>query len=368
MTGGLGNIGLVLAQFLASAAQARLVLLTRSEFPRRQQWTAWLKAHAADDPVSLKIRRLQAIESNGSEVLVARADVADAVQMSDALHRVYAHFGTLNGVIHGAGNVASDGFFGIDQADRDLCERQFQAKVRGVIVLEQVLRRRKLDFVVLLSSISSVLSGLGYVAYSAGNGFMDAFAHKYAQRSGYPWISINWDTWDFDRHAQGDDDPARLGMLPEEGVDALGRILAGALLPQIVVSTGDLWARIDQWIDPRRLKSARDAQNEQSARLHSRPELANPYVAPSSHTERTIAEIWQETLGIAQVGLFDNFFLDLSGSSLLATQVASLLRTRFKIDLPLRRFFAGPTISELSAVINAQREGERGARSVQEMH
>jgi acyl carrier protein len=80
--------------------------------------------------------------------------------------------------------------------------------------------------------------------------------------------------------------------------------------------------------------------------------------------EQVIAEIWHETLGIAQVGVLDNFFTDLNGSSLLATQVTSQLRKRFQVDLPLRRFFEGPTVGELAAFINSQRESELGTLPV----
>jgi acyl transferase domain-containing protein len=361
VTGGLGNIGLTLSECLASALHVRLALLTRSKFPRKQEWKGWLAAHPAEDPTCMKIRRLQDIEKSGSEVLILRADVADIVQMRGAVEHINARFGSINGVIHGAGNVDSSAFFGVDQANPEVCELQFQSKVRGLIVLEQVIRRRHLDFVVLLSSISSVLAGLGYVAYCAGNIFMDAFAQKYTQKSGFPWISINWDTWNFDLDEAANADPTRLGMTPEQGVDAFWRILSGAWLPQVVVSTGDLWARVAQWIDPRHLQAAREAENRKHARLHSRPELANPYAAPGTSVERAIAEIWQETLGIERVGVFDNFFLDLSGSSLLATQVAAQLRSKFQVELPLRRFFEGPTITELAAAIDAQRLCERGA-------
>ena len=336
-----------------------MVLLGRSDFPAKPSWEEWLRAHGPDDETSAKIRRLQAIEGLGSEVLVVRADVADADQMRAALERTYAQFGSLNGVIHGAGNVASSAFFGIDQADRDLCERQFQAKVRGLIVLDQLLRNRRLDFVVLLSSVSSVLAGLGYVAYSAGNVFMDAFARKHSLANGVPWVSVNWDTWEFRDASNSKADATQLAMRPEEGVEALRRILSSALPPQIVVSTGDLGARIDQWVNPRSLRGAQKAKDGSPAIFHPRPELENPYMAPRSRLERTIAEIWQETLGVAQVGVIDNFFTDLSGSSLLATQLVSKLRDRFRVELPMRRFFDGPTVAELAVVIDSQRAGDR---------
>src|SRR5271166_1141349 len=360
ITGGLGNIGLTLAECLAGAVLCKLALLGRSALPAKHDWAEWLRTHDAADSTSRKIRRVQDIESLGAEVLLLSADVADELQMKNAIEEVEARFGPLNGVIHAAGNIAPNAFFGIDQVEHERCERQFRAKVCGLIALEQLIRNKNLDFAVLLSSISSVLSGLGYVAYSAGNIFMDTFALKHNQTSGVPWTSIAWDTWDFPEtpDSSAEPDPSHLAMYPEEGVEAFRRILSAALLPQVVVSTADLLARIDQWINLRSLREAQQAKERQSSRLHSRPELASPYIAPRNPVERAIAEIWQETLGIAHVGILDNFFTDLSGSSLLATQLVSQLRNKFQVELPLRRFFDGPTVADLAVVISPQAETE----------
>jgi acyl transferase domain-containing protein len=356
ITGGLGAIGLSLAEHVAWAFQARLILLGRSHFPPKNEWFSWLRTHETQDQTSKRIRRLQEMEKLGSEVLVLSADVADEAQMQAAIQQAYDHFGELNGVIHGAGNVSSEGFFGVDQAERPLCERQFQSKVRGLLVLEKLLRNRDLDFVVLLSSISSVLAGLGYVAYAAGNIFMDAFAQESNQRSSFPWISVNWDTWDFNDYSGVDPDPTYLGMSAQEGVEAFRRIMCSEPQSQVVVSTGDLSARIDQWVDLGSLRAAGKDKNKQATRLHSRPELANPYVAPRNKLEETIAVIWQEILGVAQVGVNDDFFMDLSGSSLLATQLVAQLRQRLQVDLPLRRLFEGPTVAQLAVAIDSERE------------
>ncbi|RCJ40972.1 polyketide synthase [Nostoc minutum NIES-26] len=68
---------------------------------------------------------------------------------------------------------------------------------------------------------------------------------------------------------------------------------------------------------------------------YSRPKLVNSYVAPTNELEQQIAQIWQEVLGIEQVGIYDNFF-DLGGDSLIATQLASRLQVNFPVELPLR--------------------------------
>jgi acyl carrier protein len=71
------------------------------------------------------------------------------------------------------------------------------------------------------------------------------------------------------------------------------------------------------------------------------------YVPPSGPVQELIAEIWEQVLGLDQVGATDNFF-DLGGHSLLATQVISRVREVLGAEIPLAALFDHPTVAELS--------------------
>jgi len=71
------------------------------------------------------------------------------------------------------------------------------------------------------------------------------------------------------------------------------------------------------------------------------------YVGPRTDTERRLAEIWSEVLGLERVGPHDEF-MALGGHSLLATQVASRIRARFGVELPLRELFESATLEQLA--------------------
>jgi amino acid adenylation domain-containing protein/non-ribosomal peptide synthase protein (TIGR01720 family) len=363
ITGGLGNIGLLLAEYIARTMKAKLALIARSQIPEKQDWQQWLLGHDEDEQTSRKIRKLQSIEESGGEVLVLCADVADISKMREVLAQTRQRFGRIHGLIHAAGIVGDASMRAIQETSKIACEEQFRAKVYGLMVLDELLQAEDLDFYMALSSLSSVLGGLGFFAYTAANHFVDAFAHKRGQSGSVPWISVNWDGWRFsedeiDDEATGTNRPD-LAITSAEGVKAFERILSIGSVPQVVVSTGDLQARIDRWVNLEPVQ----ARGEQitSHVLHARPSVQSRYVEPGDEIERAIVEIWQNLLGIEQVGVQDDFF-ELGGHSLLATQVISRLRETFKLEIPLRSMFENATVAGLADRIKLvkQKSGQTG--------
>ena len=146
------------------------------------------------------------------------------------------------------------------------------------------------------------------------------------------------------------------GITAKEGTEAFTRILATGF-PQVAVSTQDLGSLIEQhytYTPP-----ATDTPlTEQSRPTHARPNLMVPYVSPRNDVEREIVDLWQRFLGIAEIGIHDNFFL-VGGHSLLGTRLISRLRDTFDIDIPLRRLFDTPTVAGLAEIVaGRQREHE----------
>ncbi len=151
------------------------------------------------------------------------------------------------------------------------------------------------------------------------------------------------------------DPAARTGLSNAEGVDVFARVLSHMPLPQVLVSTRDLRARaaaaaadtgerlLAQLAELGQLEaSANPAPTER----HPRPALGVPYAAPRDAAEQRLAEIWQQLLGIDQIGVDDDFF-ELGGDSVLGLRVAALARER-GIVLSPGELFAHPTIASLA--------------------
>ena len=73
---------------------------------------------------------------------------------------------------------------------------------------------------------------------------------------------------------------------------------------------------------------------------------------PRSSTEKVLAQIWCEVIGLDEIGVHDNFF-DLGGHSVLVTQIVGRIRKLFDVNVGLRTVFERPTIAELAETIEA---------------
>lgn len=352
ITGGLGNIGLALAESLARSVKAKLILTGRSSFPEREHWEQWQTMQGEDDPTSRKIRRLQQIEKLGGRVLVLSADSSDREQMKAVIGQAEEQFGPIHGVIHGAGNTGSDGFVPFNQVDARVAEGQWQPKAHGIVILEELLSGKPLDFVVLFASISGVLGGLGLLAYSSANLFLDSFAALQNRSGDTPWISVNWDAWQFPADENGFKKTVpnwREYILPSEGVEAFSRILVRAP-GQIVVSATKLDERLMKWVNLESLQESPGAAKPAS--VHPRPNLSTQFVPPKTPVEVKVTAVWENLLGIAPIGVHDKFF-ELGGHSLLAIQLISKIREIFRVEVSPQRLFEAPTVAQFAAAIEA---------------
>ena len=355
ITGGLGRIGLALAEKFSKDLKAKLVLVDYQDFPLQEDWNKEISTEASDDPVITKINRLKQILKNGSELLLLKADVGVKSELQHVTDVAIKKFGQINGVFHAAGIVGAHAFKAIPELKEKNWNDQFHAKVKGAKNIADIIAPHKPDFILLQSSMSAILGGLGFGAYAAANAFLDALAYQENHKELTHWISVNWDGWDF-KLAETDEksigaEIAHLAVKPDEGMDAFERILSYKNTTQIVVSTGDLHDRIDKWIKLKTLQeSEKLIQAEQPIIPQARPNLPYEYVAPESDMHIKIAAIWTKLLGIKKIGIHDDFF-DLGGDSLLGTQLISQLRETFQVEIPIRSLFDNPTISGVSEKI-----------------
>ncbi|HEX5885743.1 MAG TPA: polyketide synthase dehydratase domain-containing protein, partial [Pyrinomonadaceae bacterium] len=150
------------------------------------------------------------------------------------------------------------------------------------------------------------------------------------------------------------------GISPEEGVEAFRRILSRGTLTQVIVSTKDLRASIEQinTFTQTNLTETFDADLTPRA-SHPRPaDLLTPYVAPRTAVEQQLATIWEEMLGIEKLSIHDNFF-ELGGDSVKAIQI-SVKINEAGLQFTPQQLFQNQTIAELAAILDPSSQAQGG--------
>lgn len=142
----------------------------------------------------------------------------------------------------------------------------------------------------------------------------------------------------------------RCGITPETGFMAIQLALASSG-SNLVVSP----------VDPGALDAAAtaDAAGATIGVQVSRPQLKTDFEAPRDEVEAAVARIWSELLGLASVGVNDDFF-DLGGHSLIALRMFARMKEQFGHDLGLASLFETPTVAGLATVIRGEAESQFG--------
>jgi phthiocerol/phenolphthiocerol synthesis type-I polyketide synthase E len=206
ITGGLGGVGLEVADFLARAGAAHLILLGRGAFPPRQFWPALAGGQDAANAAGVanaanvanvtgaagRARRLLAIEALGARILIVGADVADGPALRAALAHARGEVGRIHGAFHAAGLPGGRLAQLRQPAD---AAAVLAPKVAGTLELAAALAEDEPDFLVLFSSLNAILGGPGQVDYAAANAFLGAFADASILAEGPPVIAVDWDAW-----------------------------------------------------------------------------------------------------------------------------------------------------------------------------
>ncbi|HEX6290047.1 MAG TPA: SDR family NAD(P)-dependent oxidoreductase, partial [Herpetosiphonaceae bacterium] len=366
ITGGLGGIGLAMAEHLADTCRAKLVLVGRTALPPRAQWPGILERTDTTSGLGRRIKIVQDLEAR-TEVLVLQADVTDPVQVQIAVDQAVARFGTIHGVLHAAG-LPGVGLTQLKSAET--AAGVLAPKVQGTLALSHALRGISLDFLALFSSIASVTSGgPGQIDYCAASAFMEHYAQRHSGEHGAT-IALSWGEWLWDAWQEGlqgypEDVRAFLianrrayGIAFNEGTEAFRRALAGRL-PHVYITTQDLVEMVAQIRNGLIDQLLGHGEGQEDTRpLYPRPVLSTSYIEPRNELEAKIAGIWGSVLGIDQIGINDNFF-DLGGNSLVGVEVISKIRRALTIDkLPAYVLYEAPSVGEMAAYIAGQDQPE----------
>jgi acyl transferase domain-containing protein/NADPH-dependent curcumin reductase CurA/acyl carrier protein len=345
VTGGLGALGLLTAEWLAKRGVRHLVLCSRRG--------------RADTPGASEA--VVQLERHGAVVTVETADISNAEAVSSLIARIPPEF-PLRGVVHAAG-VRDDGM--LEHQDTSRLVRMLAAKAVGAAHLDALTRDADLDFFVLFSSAAATLGSAGQGPYAAANAFLDALAER--RRSlGLPAHSMAWGPWAeggmavLDETFQARWDRRGIGRLsPAEGLALFERALAREG-PHFVIAAFDLrtigrafedavpsiWRAL---VSPFPRVGVVPAERGALARTLRGTPLANRLAATKNAVREQVAHILP-SLDAHKIPT-DEQLMSLGMDSMFVVEFRNRLKTLLDVDLPVTLVFEHPTINDISRFV-----------------
>ena len=321
VTGGLGGIGCVMANWLADRGAGTIVLNGRR----------------APDPAAEKV--IRTLQAQGHVVRVELADITDIAAMDDMLARMDLELPPLAGVIHSVG-VLSDGALGNQSWEK--FEAVLWPKILGAWHLHSATADRDLDFFVLFSSVAGVIGNPGQSNHAAANAFLDQLA-AHRRALGLPGQVMAWGAWS--GLGEAEEQRERIArqlaasgsgwITPQQGLRAFDRLMRQDFATSVVVAID--WAVFEDAVEnrPPLLEELMSAASEPGTGESTSTEdlLSGLQKTPASEREdRLVAYLQQEVqavLRLPDAPASTVGFFDLGMDSLMAVELRNRLNRSF---------------------------------------
>jgi acyl transferase domain-containing protein/acyl carrier protein len=373
--------GMRIAEHLLRTLSARVALMMPPQFPERASWETWHtlpEVPPGQDVIGDAVLRLLALEREIGldNVLIVKADPADAAIVAAAVTAARERFGILQGAFF-TGGVASGGLLQLKTPESLHAALDPVAAGAGALLAAlDALHAApgEAPFVVLSSTTTAWAGSLGQLDQAAAGSYLDALAARRAADGRPNAVAVHWDPYQWGGWLVAGAAGGTSGLAAEQvaatlaangvpearSAEALGRLLASGL-PRLAVVNRDLPGLIAETDSV-----TADSLLAQMAPVHTGEKGARPaglptaYEPPGDELEEQLAALWQDLFGIEPIGRHDSF-LELGGHSLLAIQMVTQIRALLEVELPVTALFEAPTVAELGKAVRRARGEEDAA-------
>ncbi|MGD1700258.1 type I polyketide synthase [Dapis sp. BLCC M229] len=341
ITGGLGALGLEVAQWMVQQGAKHLVLTGRS------------------NPSEKAVEIIKQLEQTGTQVSVLLGDISHKQDVAKIIDSIQNSLPPLKGVIHAAG-VLDDGV--LQQMSWDRFTKVMAPKVQGTWYLHELTQNLDLDFFVCFSSITSFLGSPGQGNYAAANAFMDGIAH-YRQAMGLPGLTINWGAWSqggmavslTSQHQNRLQNTGISSIAPEKGLEILGKLLSQSVSQVGVfpVNWSQFFAQLSEGVQtPLFLEDF--ASSRLAKKSKSEEFLGELAVLPEKKRHQRMVDYLQikvgKLLGSSQSQLPNTQlgFFDMGMDSLMAVELRNILSHSLGSSISAATLFEASNIQKLA--------------------
>lgn len=341
ITGGLGGIGLTIAEFLAKEYKANIILISRTATINESKWQNYIDDITnIHSPEYQKIKKLLNIKNHAKSLDIYNISITKKIELSTTINAIKQKYLHINGVIHAAGLPG----MGVSELKTlDEYTKIIEPKLYGTEYLFELLSNEKLDFFALFSSITAITGFPGQIDYCSANRILDAYATQNINNFKYDvfCVTINWQAWRTIGMAAESksiliDLNETNSISPNEGCELFRQIINGNQ-QQVIVSNTDL-----TYYDHNKLNLIPQIKQVNVQQLDSEEQ--------HTFTINILLDIWKNILGISKIAIDDDFY-ELGGNSLLAISLIAKIRSRFTINIPSTILFKERTIRAIANII-----------------
>jgi acyl transferase domain-containing protein/aryl carrier-like protein len=395
INGGLEGIGVEISQYLLQHFEARLLIIGKNPLPDESQWEIHL---VQADAIAEQIHAYQTLRQAGGEIVYQAVDVSNLESLKQ-----WVEPSQLDGVIHLTG-IPQERL--LIEETYDSLSSYFRTEILSVWTLHQLIKSQPNAIFINFASVNGFFGGATVGTIAAASRFQDSLTRYQLEQTGLQSYCFHWTLWE-DTAAKFPPQMAELsralGYNTITATQGLHSFLAGLYhnQTQLLIGLDGNNAHIRSYLesDSIALQQLTAYFTTTSHNLPAIPELrvadrfqtptschfiqipkmpltesgaidknqlahgnvsdkAKETAVPTTEIEQQIATIWQNVLGLPEVGLHDNFF-ELGGHSVLLVQAQSQLQEQFDVQLSIVDMFTYPTIETLAKYLNQSQSSEK---------
>lgn len=338
ITGGMGSLALVFADYLAKVYQANLILIGRSPLNEKNQ---------------TELEKLKRYETS---VTYFQGDISNLNSMQELSAKLKLESIKINGILHMAGVPSHTALQNKNLAD---LQEVLSPKVRGTEVLNETFVNDELDFFCAFSSSSAILGDFGSCDYAVANRYqMDYATYQNEQHNKTKFIAINWPLWrSGGMHFESKHEESYLKLSGQayleidQGIKVWEQLLMSDDLSQLIIvgqkNRVHQFLGIGQWSKPLINLEERTTYSEENRRL---PIMKGWDLKECLHWE--LKEQINQLLGIERERINNDVnFIDFGFDSIVLMQFAQALSTMYTIDVSPSVFFEHTTIDDFASYL-----------------
>jgi acyl transferase domain-containing protein/acyl carrier protein len=347
VTGGLGGLGLKIAQWLVEAGARNVIVFGR---------------HAPSESAK------EVLEKYQPSILPVQVDVSNFSEVQRVIETIQKEQPPLAGIVHTAG-VLEDGLLQDQNGAR--YDKVFAPKLDAAWHLHHLTKDMPLDFFILFSAGAGWLGSAGQSGYAAANSAVDALAH-YRRARGMPALSLAWGPWaDVGMAARldkGDQERmARQGLgsiPPKVGVEIFGTLMGHGGSIGVLPIDWRRYAAAKEVVPTRFSDLTREVQSKfvtGSTTSKAKPDILHNLAEVPQNKRKSLLQTHVREQAVRVLGLSASYTLDarqplreIGMDSLMAVELRNALAASLQHKLPSTLLFDYPTLEALTDFLNSE--------------